>query len=154
MVNAADDNTDAAVMVNVLCQRSVSLAPGESRSFEAVIKPAKAFGPEDTSIPEDVGQQRQLLSRVRYLFVPPYEIFRCNLMGLQDPTDIGVAEARFHYRPWDVGDAPDSSNHFLGAAMDAYAGVSAKFATVADATAYSSTRSQPMIHAASSPSVA
>ena len=70
-----------------------------------------------------------LTSRILYQFAPedapPVKVDTAN------PALFGVHEFDFVWRPWDVGDAPDSTNHF-GAAMTAYPGVQADFPTVID----------------------
>lgn len=55
-----------------------------------------------------------------------------------DPADplVGAQSLKVRFRPWDLGDAPDSSNHF-GVTMQAYPGVQANFSTVFDPSAIS-----------------
>jgi len=63
----------------------------------------------------------------QYMLLPFYE------PGLQWDEDRSLRTQtvgrQFRYRPWDLGDAPDSSNH-VGTQMSAYQGVTASFPTV------------------------
>jgi plastocyanin len=53
-----------------------------------------------------------------------------------DDPKVGTQSLKVRFRPWDLGDAPDSSNHF-GVVMTAYPGVQANFSTVFDPSAIS-----------------
>lgn len=52
-------------------------------------------------------------------------------MDFADPTRVRTVTEQLRLRPWDLGDAPDSTNH-AGVAMEAYPGVRANFPTVFD----------------------
>ena len=96
---------------------SVSLAPGEIRTFEAIYE-----------LSEDVDDGTEL----------PFDISACRgtqgLCGNFDDDSnerLELAPIVWQYKKRDLGDAPDSSNH-PAAPMSAYTGVPANFPTVFD----------------------
>ncbi|RME84609.1 MAG: DNRLRE domain-containing protein, partial [Caldilineae bacterium] len=115
-----------------LCLGSFDLQPGETRTME---QPLNIIGIlvslRDEDIPADAAQEIALRSRLRYTLLPPGEPFDCNEFQLLPPEVVGEHQVQASYRPWDLGDAPDSSNH-AAAGMTAYPGVPANFPTVFD----------------------
>jgi len=110
----------------------VTLGPGETRSFDKLIDLRKILGSTVDQIPDDPAQDIELRSRMRYVLAPPGEPFECSVIDALDPDQVGQNDLQIKMRPWDVGDAPDSTNH-AATAMDAYPGVpNAQFPTVFD----------------------
>jgi plastocyanin len=103
------------------------LAPGATVSFERPIYPqdTEPFSDELTLEPRDV----DFVSRLAYCFASEER------QGCPDPqanpTISAVDTFRAPIRRKDLGDAPDSTNHF-GVPMTAYPGVQANFPTVFD----------------------
>jgi plastocyanin len=104
---------------------TITLGPGERRDLGVVLRMENEFS-DELKLPEDFG----LLTRLAYC-VMPGEGLRCpdreqapQIWSQSEPLSVTV-------RPSDLGDAPDSSNHF-GVAMTAYPGIQANFPTVFD----------------------
>lgn len=118
---------------------NVILAPGEQRTFEVWtdMRPLSlrldqlegaALGaangqtdPDDDELGVEFALHYTLLPTVR----PHLPV------DFADPTRVRTVTEQLRLRPWDLGDAPDSTNH-AGVAMEAYPGVRANFPTVFD----------------------
>ena len=131
-VNAASASAEAmAATPMILRTDRVTLEPGQTYTVET---PLDLLGMLEGSalagsIPDDPSQEMAFTSRVRYaLLADDDAAFRPEVLA---PEQMGQHELPFKVRPWDLGDAPDSSNHFA-AAMTAYPGVPANFPTVFD----------------------
>jgi plastocyanin len=109
----------------------LTLEAGESATVETIVETAALFGSAIANIPADPAVDLEFESKVRFAILP-LDLAQIPLETL-DPGQIGNHVDKFKVRPWDVGDAPDSSNHF-GAAMTAYPATPATFPTVFDAS--------------------
>ena len=100
----------------------LTFAPGETHRFETVIQLPEV---DDTVLTQSLTVESKLL-----LCLHLDDVTRC-----PEPNDSSLSwhagHLHIHLRAHDLGDAPDSSNHF-GVAMEAYAGVQAEFPTVFD----------------------
>ncbi|MBI1297370.1 DNRLRE domain-containing protein [bacterium] len=121
---AADTDTRTLRRTGVL-----TLEPGESATVENIAETAALFGSAFAEIPADPAVDLEIESSVKFA-VLPLDLANVAIETL-DPGQIGTQRDKFKVRPWDVGDAPDSSNHFA-VAMTAYPGVPAGFPTVFD----------------------
>ncbi|MFZ1756937.1 MAG: DNRLRE domain-containing protein [Caldilineaceae bacterium] len=83
--------------------------------------------------PVEASQELLVRSVLRYVFTPTHDPFDCHAIGFLDEDQIGSHEFQFAVRAWDLGDAPDSTNH-SAAAMTAYTDAQAHFPTVFDVT--------------------
>lgn len=116
------------------CQ-TLTLKPGESKTLD-VWTDMRPLSVLLEQFPDDPGEEIVLTSRVVYVMHYPHDNGSkggnlCAAFQIFDEAEIGQNEAQYLYRPYDVGDAPDSTNH-AGVAMTAYAGVTADFPTVFD----------------------
>ena len=118
---------------------NVILAPGEQRTFEvwtdmrplslrldqledAALNAANHLAGLDS---DELGVEFAL----HYALLPTV---RPHLpIDFADPTRVRTVTEQLRLRPWDLGDAPDSTNH-AGVPMEAYPGVRANFPTVFD----------------------
>ncbi|WP_141611224.1 DNRLRE domain-containing protein [Litorilinea aerophila] len=119
-----------AATEQALC-RSLTLQPGESRAIDRELNIIAILIGLLEEIPDDPAQEVELRSRLRYTLLPPGESLDCALLATLAPEQVGEQVLPLRVRPWDLGDAPDSSNH-AAAAMTAYPGVPANFPTVFD----------------------
>ncbi len=130
-MNAGSAAVDVAATTRKLRTGRITLEPGQIYTVETpldLMGMLEGSGLAD-SIPDDPSQEMTFVSRVRYAPLADDEAtFRPEELT---PEQMGQHEFPFKYRPWDLGDAPDSSNHFA-AAMAAYPGVPANFPTVFD----------------------
>lgn len=112
--------------------RVITLDPGETRTV-SVWTDMRPLSLLANTIPDDPAQELEFHSRLRYALLPTGETAPCETLNSL-PTQL-VAENLLpvKVRPWDVGDAPDSTNH-SATPMNAYAGVPANFPTVFDVT--------------------
>ncbi len=127
---AASANATAAPSMTLRTDR-VTLEPGQTYTVETPLDLTGMLegGQWADNIPDDPSQELTFNSKVRYaLLADDDATFRPELLA---PEQMGQHELPFKVRPWDLGDAPDSSNHFA-AAMSAYPGVQANFPTVFD----------------------
>jgi plastocyanin len=116
--------------VKSIC-KTITLAAGDDYAIESRVNLADLLGGSLPAIPEDPAEDLRMVSTVRYVLLPPDEEFTCGLLDLLDPALVRQQIFDYKVRPWDLGDAPDSTNHF-GAGMEAYPGVPANFPTVFD----------------------
>ncbi len=117
---------------NMMPQRHtgvLTLEAGESVSVDTLADTAALLGTLMAEIPSDAAQELEIQSTVKFA-VLPLDLAEIPLDVL-DPGLIKTQIDKFKVRPWDVGDAPDSSNHF-GAPMTTYGAVPATFPTVFD----------------------
>lgn len=100
------------------------LAPGEQRQIDLPLPPSATRLDESVTLdPADA----TLLSVIRYCLLNQGE----RACPAADPSRVWENELPIPIRPHDLGDAPDSTNHF-GAAMLAYPAIQAEFPTVFD----------------------
>jgi plastocyanin len=111
---------------------TLTLEAGESASVETIVETAALFGSAIANIPADPAVDLEFESRVRFAILP-LDLAQIPL-DLLDPGQIGTKTDKFKVRPWDVGDAPDSSNHFTATMTPYSTVVTATFPTVFDAS--------------------
>lgn len=106
------------------------LAAGETKRFDFRVK-----------LVTDMAADRQLVNIGRFIACPapaqqaattPHPSAPCTWPEDDSPVIQQTNAVTLTVRGLDVGDAPDATNHFAGAAMNAYVGVPARFATVLD----------------------
>ncbi|MEZ4708379.1 MAG: DNRLRE domain-containing protein [Caldilineaceae bacterium] len=103
----------------------VALAPDEHKLIDLVLRMESEFS-DEVALADDFSPIGKLM-----FCILPAEEDKC-ADAAEYPNMVGeVPGPNFIPRPDDLGDAPDSTNHF-GAAMTAYAGVQANFPTVFD----------------------
>ncbi|MEZ4830407.1 MAG: DNRLRE domain-containing protein [Caldilineaceae bacterium] len=107
----------------------LNLEAGEVANVDTLAETAALLGSLVADIPDDPAQDLEIQSRVKWA-VLPVDLADLPLDDLV-PDLVGTQTDNFKVRPWDLGDAPDSSNHFA-AAMTTYGGTSATFPTVFD----------------------
>ena len=109
--------------------RIVTIDAGQTISLTTPVDLVALFGDAVSNIPEDTENDLAFRSTATLQLLPP-DASACTI-------DESIAELVkehkhvFRVRPYDVGDAPDSTNHFA-TAMTAYPAVPAKFPTVFD----------------------
>ncbi|HHY56243.1 MAG TPA: hypothetical protein GYA08_12490 [Chloroflexi bacterium] len=108
------------------------LGPNETKTFDFRAK-----------LVEDMAADGQLVNIGRFIACPapaqqsasmPPAAAPCTWPADDSPVIRQTNPVTLTVRGLDVGDAPDATNHFAGAAMTAYTGVPAAFATVLDPT--------------------
>lgn len=124
---AAEANATTPTVCRVL-----TLGAGETRTVSVWtdMRPLSLLG---DVIPDDPAQEIEFRSRLRYAILPTGETAQCGIIDSLSTQLVAENVKPFQLRPWDVGDAPDSTNH-PATAMTAYAGVPANFPTVFDVT--------------------
>ncbi|MFZ1757012.1 MAG: DNRLRE domain-containing protein, partial [Caldilineaceae bacterium] len=110
--------------------RVLTLEPGETRTLD-VWTDMRPLALAAEAIPDNPAEELAFRSRLRYAILPTGETAQCALISRLPAELVAENLHSFQFRPWDVGDAPDSSNH-PATAMTAYAGVPANFPTVFD----------------------
>ena len=128
-VNAGEANpAQADAPSSIRFTETAALGAGESQSFDFPLNRLEAMVARLLEqIPDSEEQELEFVSRIRYGFMADNDAdFDPDS---RDVALVGEHEFHFRYRPWDLGDAPDSTNHH-GAAMTAYPGVPAKYPTV------------------------
>ena len=126
-----DDAAEAAAAIPPVC-RILTLDPGETRTLD-VWTDMRPLALAAEAIPDNPAQELAFRSRLRYALLPTGEAAKCETINSL-PADL-IAEnlSSLQIRPWDVGDAPDRTNH-PATGMTAYPGVPAHFPTVFDVT--------------------
>lgn len=130
------ENIEAGAAATALAENAtcevITLAAGETRTL-SVWTDMRPLSLLANTIPDDPAQEIDLQSRLRYAILPTGETVQCGIIGALPPQLVAENLLPVKIRPWDVGDAPDSSNH-PATPMTAYAGVPANFPTVYDVT--------------------
>jgi len=130
IVNVSAGAADAAQTdaLRVRFTETATLGADESQSFDFPLNRLEEMVARLLEqIPDSGEQELEFVSRIRYGIMADNDAeFDPDAM---DAEMVGEHEFRFRYRPWDLGDAPDSTNH-PGAAMTAYPGVPARYPTV------------------------
>ncbi|MBP7963025.1 MAG: DNRLRE domain-containing protein [Caldilineaceae bacterium] len=126
-----DGAAEAAAVISPVC-RVLTLDPGETRTLD-VWTDMRPLALAAEAIPDNPAQELAFRSRLRYAILPTGEAAKCETINSL-PADLFAENLYpFKIRPWDVGDAPDRTNH-LATAMTAYPGVPANFPTLFDVT--------------------
>ena len=111
--------------VGSLFDKVFRLAAGEEKHFDLRAK-----------LVADAAAGSELVNIARFIVCPVSEArgILCAWPEDDSPAVQATNRVTLHVRGFDLGDAPDSTNHFM-VGMSAYAGVPADFATVVDASA-------------------
>ena len=126
--------TGAAVNLTEAACKVITLQPGETRTLEQPLDIIGILvGLAQDEIPADAAKEIDLRSRLRYAVLPVGKAADCTILDNLPPEQVAEHQLPFKFRPWDLGDAPDSTNH-AAAPMTAYPGVPANFPTVFDVT--------------------
>jgi len=120
---------DTALTESATC-KVIHMAAGETRTLNVWtdMRPLSLLG---DAIPDDPAQEIEFSSRLRYAILPTGETAQCGIIDALPQQLVAENLLPVKIRPWDVGDAPDSTNH-SATGMTAYAGVPANFPTVFD----------------------
>jgi plastocyanin len=126
LIHAMTITSPYSQVVNLPGLDRITLGPGETR-FEDFPFDLSRLVTDEMVLTDDL----TVIQRINFCILPGENATRCpdaqlypSLVGQGDPLTITV-------RPHDLGDAPDSTNHF-GAAMTAYPAVQAQYPTVYD----------------------
>ncbi len=111
--------------IGPLFDRIFRLGAGEEKNFDLRAK-----------LVAEVAADSQLVNVARYVVCPVSEKhgIQCAWPEEESPAILATNRVTLTVRGFDLGDAPDSTNHFM-VGMSAYKGVPADFATVIDASA-------------------